>query len=1116
MTDPTLTDDDARATIGADFDSTLFVKAGAGSGKTHALVQRIRGLVCAAGVEIPRIAAITFTEKAAAELRDRIRSELEAARRDDDPTVADRAARAIDDIDSAAIGTLHSFAQRLLSERAIEAGLPPRIEILDEVGSDVNFAERWGVFIDALLEHPDGARPFRVCSTKRIGPDDLRVMAQKLEDNWDRLETALDPVPPVLPDPLDPVALADEILSTIQAVEDMDCIRTRAGHINNNAGKRIDEWHACAERVRSAHDDAAVLAAFGEGLSEKVGAQNEARDALLTTAESVKERVTAVLLGCVRWFGWHIGRFVLDGAQERRAEGTLEFHDLLVLARGLLRDPVHGPEARSSLGRRYHRLLLDEFQDTDPIQIEIAVLLAAADPLDTGLSTRPWHEIAVEAGRLFFVGDPKQSIYRFRRADISLFLAAEAAYGPAISLTSNFRSQRDVIRFVNDVCGGLIEEKPGAQAAYEPLDAIHDDRLIGPKVSMLDGIQRTVNEARSAEASDIASTIALMVDDGWTLTDTDDAGQPTTRPAELADVCILLPGRTSLNLLLGALEDAGIPYRTESSTLVYAAEEIREIMAALRAINDPTDQLATVTALRSSLFGCGDDDLVEWKLRRGGNWNLRSPLTDDQIAHPVGDAMSFLQGLHLRQHVLTPAEIVEALVAGRFGFEVTAVRGRFRDRWRRLRFVIDQARAWATVGDGTLRSYLQWVHLQSQSGRTSESILPESDNDAVRIMTIHSAKGLEFPICIVAGLATQPNPRWPKVDAQFVDGAITYRAGKDAEEPEYRENADIDEQMSEEERRRLLYVALTRAEDHLIVSIHRSERDRGSLAGLVAGEVAGMAEPPPTLEPEWVEPADDTTDTDLDALAGLAEFGDWTIARAAALSASRRRATVSATAIARFEPSAAEDTSPEVLDDEGDTGVDPGTQKQARDLDLPPWQKGRYGTAVGRAVHGVMQSVDLITGDGIDAAVASQAAAEGLIGRERVIHRLAASGLASEAVRTARGLPHWKEMFVAAPLPDGTTIEGYIDLVYRAIDGLVIVDYKTDAVPDDESLAAKVESYRIQLAAYAVALEQVLGEPVARCQLVFLREEGSQTVDIADLDTAKTEAAVRAAALASA
>ena len=233
-------------------------------------------------------------------------------------------------------------------------------------------------------------------------------------------------------------------------------------------------------------------------------------------------------------------------------------------------------------------------------------------------------------------------------------------------------------------------------------------------------------------------------------------------------------------------------------------------------------------------------------------------------------------------------------------------------------------------------------------------------------------------------------------------------------------------------------------------------------------------------------------------------------------SASRRRATVSATAIARFEPSAAEDTSPEVLDDEGDTAVDPGIQKQGRDLDLPPWQKGRYGTAVGRAVHGVMQSVDLITGDGIDAAVASQAAAEGLIGRERVIHRLAASGLASEAVRTARGLPHWKEMFVAAPLPDGTTIEGYIDLVYRAIEGLVIVDYKTDAVPDDESLAAKVESYRIQLAAYAVALEQVLGEPVARCQLVFLREEGSQTVDIADLDTAKTEAAVRAAALANA
>src|SRR5690606_27875877 len=145
----------------------------------------------------------------------------------------------------------------------------------------------------------------------------------------------------------------------------------------------------------------------------------------------------------------------------------------------------------------------------------------------------------------------------------------------------------------------------------------------------------------------------------------------------------------------------------------------------------------------------------------------------------------------------------------------------------------------------------------------------------------------------------------------------------------------------------------------------------------------------------------------------------------------------------------------EVLDDDERTDIDPGLQKQGRNLELPPWQKGRYGTAIGRAVHGVLQSVDLATGAGLEDAVRSQAAAEGLLGREKVIERLARSALESDAVREAAAVEHWKEMFVAAPLEDGTTIEGYLDLVHRSDDGLVVVDYKTDAVPDAGALDAK-------------------------------------------------------------
>ena len=184
--------------------------------------------------------------------------------------------------------------------------------------------------------------------------------------------------------------------------------------------------------------------------------------------------------------------------------------------------------------------------------------------------------------------------------------------------------------------------------------------------------------------------------------------------------------------------------------------------------------------------------------------------------------------------------------------------------------------------------------------------------------------------------------------------------------------------------------------------------------------------------------------------------------------------------------------------------ADPGLAKDARDLELPPWNKGRYGTAVGSAVHAVLQTVDLVTGDGVDETAAAQAAAEGVIGRERDIAALARSALASATVREAIANDYRREMYVATQV-NGHTLEGYVDLVFRTPDGLVVVDYKTDAWRDESDLDAKVARYRLQGASYALALEAATGEPVARCVFLFLGTDRAEERAVNDLPRAIEE-----------
>jgi ATP-dependent exoDNAse (exonuclease V) beta subunit len=453
--------------------------------------------------------------------------------------------------------------------------------------------------------------------------------------------------------------------------------------------------------------------------------------------------------------------------------------------------------------------------------------------------------------------------------------------------------------------------------------------------------------------------------------------------------------------------------------------------------------------------------------------------------HPVGVAIDYLRALHHDRKWLAPSEVLTRLITDRRLAEQAVGFPRTRDVWRRLRFVVDQARAFADAEHGGLRAYLAWAARQgSETARVAEAALPETDTDTLKIMTIHSAKGLEFPMVIVSGLTTRlVRPAsglqmlWPR------GGGYALKLHSSVKTADFDAAQPIDEQMSADEKLRLLYVACTRARDHLVVSLHRKAGGAPTSAELIAGVAPGV----PSLGP---------ADFDLDVSRAATvtpppTFGQWAASMGSSRASAARAAAVSASGFEGVLPSVA----------------DPGLVKGPRDLELAPWHKGRYGTAIGRAVHGVLQTVPLATGEGLESAIAAQSLAEGVVPHAALVASLVSAALASPLIARAAARPHWRETYSATVI-GGKVLEGVIDLLYRDDDGLVVVDYKTDAVPAS-ALSARVDFYRPQMAAYAATVEAATGERPVRCVLLFLSPDGAQAWEVPELAAAVT--AIRAA-----
>jgi ATP-dependent helicase/nuclease subunit A len=1098
-----LADDDARRRIREDLDTNLLVEAGAGSGKTTELVHRMVALVESGAATVDRIAAVTFTRKAAGELRERFQSRLEeriaetanlveggdrggrSAPGDSGEEVRANLRAALDDIDRAFVGTIHAFCARLLRERPLEVGLDPAFEELPAERRDELRRRFWASYLERLVRDRDPI--LDDLSAAGLRPRQLVGLFDKLVDNPDVTFPATEQEPPSQAEigsvRAELESLVDQGLELMPAHEPergwdslQKKLRTLAFTRDVTGWREPAEFFDALERICKLGDK-------GHDIVQKRWKDKGLAVALKTGVDAFAVGDTAARRVLDRWYAHRYalamrlaGRAAGEFAEYRRRRGVLDFQDLLLLSARLLR---RSPGARRELGARYRRLLVDEFQDTDPLQAEVVFLLAS-EPEESATegAEADWREALPRPGALFVVGDPKQSIYRFRRADIQLYELVKrgfARFGGVLDLTTNFRSRPPIGDLVNDLFAGagfFGAEATEAQARFERLNTRPRTGAAPAEGVFWYGVE-PARAARAAVAADdaerLASWIRMRIE----------AGERAP-----GDFLVLTSDRRYLASYARALEARSIPLQVTGAG-VGVELELDELMALLRCMIDPTDPVKVVAVLVGLFFGLDQERLVAHRLA-GGSFDVVRP---GRRGHP--EVVSALGDLHgwWREARSEPADVFVARAVTGLGLLPFAAAGDLGSiRAGALAYALDAVRAGALAGDASLPGALDAL-AAALDAREAEAPLEPARTDVVRLMNLHQAKGLEAPVVV---LADPSHPGAHRSDAhteRLADGtAVGWLSVTDPTEGwgrarvlarplGWEEKKAAEVRFEQAEKVRLLYVAATRARDELVVARWPEKPDGSAWSALDPW----LLEHATRLEMEIRPPRPRETLTLAPEQAALATEEART--RLAALAEPSYR-HVSVTEVVRGREGGGEE------------------RRAARDGSETDGEALR-GYAWGSVVHGALAAATSApTDEGLARTCRALLVEHGrplgergepveldeLLGLVAAVRASELWGRAQRAARTLAEIPFAARGVRGGDAAPTEVLEGVIDLAFKEDDGWVIADYKTD-VGTDPDFPARLEEYRRQVDLYARAWGQLTGEPVKERVLFFTAQD---------------------------
>lgn len=1079
-----LADAEARARIVGELDRNLVVEAAAGAGKTHALVGRIVALVAGGRCRIDEVAAVTFTRKAAGELRGRLLTRLERAHGILDPAVhaaeRERIRRALDRFERAFAGTIHAFCVRLLRERPVEAGVDPGFREVDPREEEQLRREAWDDHVDRESEGP--SERLRALEARGLDPEDLLPTYRRL---CDYPEVGVPRERRPAPDLEEPAARLRRFVARALERVPEEAVEGRHDGLQRSlfaarSFLRTRPLDDPAERARFLE-----IFASGTGVIQKLwGDRSVGKEVQATFGELAPEAVEAPL----RAWREHCYPVAVDFVRPaveryrdlRRRRGTLNFQDLLLRTAEMLRSH---PEVRAHFADRYPRLLVDEFQDTDPLQAEILFLLTGEDREEDD-----WRRLTPRPGSLFLVGDPKQSIYRFRRADIDVYRfvrdRVRRGGGEVVTLTTSFRSLEPLVAWLNEALEPVFEDHDeDVQPPFAALTPHREDGGGRLRVRKLVHDKVPYDSARPVARQD-AGRIAR-----WVRAAVDGTG-PTAglEPVGPGDVLVLLRQRAHLSLYARALEGMGLPYEVSGGGAVSDSEELEALLGMAEAALHPEDGLALVAHLRGPLVGMSDDALYRFR-RAGGRWNYRAHAGGGDVPSvPEADrfraAFEALKGAYALLLSRPPSAALSELLDRTGLLAEAAGREAGSSRAGSLYRVLSLVRGWESEGWEVARVLDELRSLaDGEAGEVDEMVLETGREDVVRVMNVHRAKGLQGRVVFLADPLKRSDPDVtshiermggdrPRGHFPAFRPSRWSRTGRPLALPagwEELEEREARYQAAEEDR--LLYVAATRARDLLVVSQYPANDGKGPWTRLYPAleGVPGLEEPAPEDVAAPPAPGDAGPPPDTASL-------------------ERRWAAAARPGHRIARPS--EDV--EEITAEGTAGAE-GTA--AAEGTAGPAEARAFGDAVHaylrRMVEGRLEAPRptarfLLEREGLAPERVAAWTEEMMDAAERVRESWFWPRLAgAEPVLCEVPLGRWTEAEEGEGGGIGTLHRGVVDLAFRDADGWVLVDYKTRRGAAAGELDRLAAAYRPQLEAYRGSWEAITGEPVHRAGVFF-------------------------------